>query len=346
MKILYEILITVIFVQISVFAAHDQEQFVPVKKSRSTLSKICSGGLCSTDATRQDAYKVNTIGTSGQKIHIEHKEVSDIIDIDALDLNVPVMNNIKPDDTSTAMLSTDRSLQSKESQPVDAVVKTKPVKRSAWKTFRQMFSSPIDINTPNQKGIRPLEQAIIDGNLKEFMQLINAGADVNVFNRNGDSLLHQVVKSANSHESDHVNASMLDFLLEHGAKIDLKNKLGQTPLHCAVLTLNVEMIDILIAHKANLNLKDNQGRTPLMAIINRDMGTIQSAQFYLQQQKQAGIIQDLIRAGADITIRDNNNRLPSDDINYQIKVHGMLSQVADYIHNAYVVLNKKKSMGL
>jgi hypothetical protein len=326
---------------ISLFCA-DSHEFVPVKSSRSMFSRVCDGMSCqSSNSVRQDAYKVDTHLARGQKVHIEHKEVSDIIDIDGLDVDVPILQNIKLDDASTALQSTDRSLQSEALQQVDGISKVKPVQaRSTWQQIKDAFSSPQDINAPNKRGVRPLEQAITDGNVQQIVQLVKAGAHLNFFNRSGDGLLHQVIKSASLNQKDYTYPAILEFLLDHGVKIDVQNKLGQTPLHCAAVTLNREMIDILITHKANLNLQDNQGQTPLMAVIHRAMPPMEFVQRDLQQ-KQAEVIRDLIFAGADITIPDQHNRLPIDDANYQIKVHGMLPEVGNYLSDRYAVLNKK-----
>ncbi len=321
------------------FCAHEHE-FIPVKSSRSFLTRFCDGISCTnSNAVRQDVYKIEPQNFAGQKIHIEHKEVSDSIDITGLDLHVPIIH----DDASTAILSTDRSLQLQDLQPIDHQVtkKSLPV-RSTWQNIKEIFFKPQDINVPNKKGIYPLEQAIIDGNVGQVIQFVQAGADVNIVNKKGESLLHQVIQFASGYQDDHMSAAILEFLIEHGATVDVQNRAGQTPLHCAVLLLSSEMVDILVAHKANLNLQDNQGQTPLMALIHRGMPPV-GVQSLVREQ-QASMIKDLIRSGADITIKDYNNRLPIDDVNYQIKEHGMVSDVANYFNDRYAVLNKKQGL--
>lgn len=342
----------------SMFTAHlpESNHFVPVKTSRSWMGRVCSGAGSSTDAVRQDAYKVNKMSPSGRKIHIEHKEVSEIIDIDLLDLNLPVVQNPKShddaraanvsvDDASTAMVSTDRSLNSQGALSLKLSEKNKSeiVKTpSRWQNFKSIFSRPDDINVPNRKGVRPLEQAIRDSNLKEVVKLVRDGANPNLQDRSGNNALHIVLESAHYYPYPEYGA-MLEFLIESGADINVQNNKGETSLHQACQNLQQEFIDILIDHKANLNLQDAQGKTPLMAVINRPM-PVSGENLVQLRQAQANIVQDLIRAGADISIKDSKGRLPFDDAIYLVKQQGMLSSVADTLALRQATLNKKAEL--
>ncbi len=54
-------------------------------------------------------------------------------------------------------------------------------------------------------------------------------------------------------------------LIEHGAKIDVQDAWGNTPLGVAVSNSrgNGEMIRLLLAHGADKNIKNNYGISPL-----------------------------------------------------------------------------------
>jgi ankyrin repeat protein len=55
---------------------------------------------------------------------------------------------------------------------------------------------------------------------------VKLGADVNAVNPAGDTALHTAASQGHD--------SVVQFLVEHGAKLDIKNKRGQTPLRSAM----------------------------------------------------------------------------------------------------------------
>jgi ankyrin repeat protein len=59
---------------------------------------------------------------------------------------------------------------------------------------------------------------------------------------------------------EHVN-----LLLQKGAKIELTNNNGETPLHN--MNVPVEKIDILLQQNANKEAVDNKGETPLVKAV-------------------------------------------------------------------------------
>jgi len=52
-------------------------------------------------------------------------------------------------------------------------------------------------------------------------------------------------------------------LLQHGARVSIQNRRGDTPLHYAVLMKNVTVSRILLEHGANANEKNRDEKTPL-----------------------------------------------------------------------------------
>ena len=61
---------------------------------------------------------------------------------------------------------------------------------------------------------------------------------------------------------------ILKLLLSNGAKVEVKNHIGQTPLFSAVIYNNPEGIKILTEHDAKVNVRQGDGRTPLQWAVN------------------------------------------------------------------------------
>ena len=51
--------------------------------------------------------------------------------------------------------------------------------------------------------------------------------------------------------------------LDEGARIDEEDKLGQTPLYCAIKERNTEIAELLLKHGCNVNVKTKEGESPL-----------------------------------------------------------------------------------
>lgn len=64
--------------------------------------------------------------------------------------------------------------------------------------------------------------------------------------------------------------------LQNGAKIDVKDKKGRTPIHIAALHGHATVLSMLYLKKANLDVRDNKGRTPLMLTCLEDNVIVRS----------------------------------------------------------------------
>jgi len=77
----------------------------------------------------------------------------------------------------------------------------------------------------------------------------------------GERAIHIVVKER--------DMSWLGFLINKGARIDLKDRDGNTPLMAAARIGNLDAARILISRGANLNATNSAGETPLIAAVQR-----------------------------------------------------------------------------
>jgi serine/threonine protein kinase len=90
-------------------------------------------------------------------------------------------------------------------------------------------------------------------------QLVTAGVDINQLNQDGDTPLHIAVKNQNQ--------VLINLLIIHQAKSDVKNKNGQTPLTMAIADKNIDVIKLLIMSGVDVNLADRSERRPLLVAI-------------------------------------------------------------------------------
>ena len=57
--------------------------------------------------------------------------------------------------------------------------------------------------------------------------------------------------------------SVVALLLDHGAKVDARSTRGATPLHMAAANASVEAAELLLARGARVDAVDDRGLTPL-----------------------------------------------------------------------------------
>lgn len=85
---------------------------------------------------------------------------------------------------------------------------------------------------------------------------------------NGETALHIVTRER--------DAVWMRFLLARGAKADMRDKLGNTPLMLAAQIGFLEGAQLLITNRASVDLANSSGETPLIrAVQNRDGAIVQ-----------------------------------------------------------------------
>jgi ankyrin repeat protein len=90
---------------------------------------------------------------------------------------------------------------------------------------------------------------------------------INARGSNGEGALHMVVRDRDS--------TWLGFLLGKGARPDLQNDGGETPLSLAAQIGWTDGAQILLDHNAMVDLGNRSGETPLiLAVRNRDMAMV------------------------------------------------------------------------
>lgn len=119
---------------------------------------------------------------------------------------------------------------------------------------------------------------------------------------------------------------IIQYLVEHGACVDVSGEDGYTPLYNACAEGLIEIVRFLLDNNASVNLPSSDGCTPLIiascynhndivsllikegADINKIDNEGKSALLYATEYGYEKIIQTLIKNGADKQIQDNKGR--------------------------------------
>jgi len=151
-----------------------------------------------------------------------------------------------------------------------------------------------------------LDERIITGLLKY------PGIDVRAQNLDGNTPLHFFCeKFANPACQDYI-----DQFLSMGADVNAANSFGETLLHKACLnnSIRIILVNALLSHHANVNKANNNGDSPLHFAVrmNRD-----------------DLVVLLLKAGADITMRDKREKKTPLELAKNPKIAARLKKVKE-----------------
>jgi ankyrin repeat protein len=149
--------------------------------------------------------------------------------------------------------------------------------------FRAVASRQLPGDANDHRDHTALHRAVESGDVGRVRQLLERGADPNAVDGEGNGALHVVVSSRPSDAylagpvatlvtdgrlavlgqiSERVQAARL--LIATGAKVDLQNRVGRTPLHLAALTpAEPALLGLLLEKGADCNAIDGSDKTPL-----------------------------------------------------------------------------------
>jgi ankyrin repeat protein len=153
------------------------------------------------------------------------------------------------------------------------------------------------MNITKQKFIHEYYQLyneIIHNNITAIKNILATGIDLNTILKPKDKMHEQIfpllfaIKYASC-------KNIIRLLIEHGAKVNIQDNKGQTPLHYANRYNLPHSVEILIQNGADVNTQDNEGQTPL---------------HYATSYNQDHSVEILIQNRADVNIQDNEGQTP------------------------------------
>ena len=125
-----------------------------------------------------------------------------------------------------------------------------------------------------------LEESVIRGNSTDAIALINRGVDINTVDKAGNSLITQAVVRD--------MPELVDFLIKRRARLNVRNRNGETALSMAAYTGQLNYVQRLVEAGAEV---DFYGWAPLL---------------YAAYNGHTAIVEYLLKRGADINAKTEN----------------------------------------
>lgn len=218
-------------------------------------------------------------------------------------LYYPVVNSLAPDTSDADIINLKKMATLLLTYQADPDIKD--INGETPRSINPELIASIEQELKNKeqrsRANKALLTAIEQNDIEAIKQALENGANGEIPDRSGFTPLHRAVQNG--------NLELVQLLLNAGAPVDALNKAGQPPLLIAFAPYIIKkhniiikkIITTLIDHKAPVNVQESSsGETPLMRTI--------------RLLDDPTIVRQLILAGADIDIRDNNNQTASDMI--------------------------------
>jgi ankyrin repeat protein len=174
-----------------------------------------------------------------------------------------------------------------------------------------------------------MEEAMSRGDTRAVVALIERGMEVNTVDRQGNTLLIQSIRRD--------LPEMFDYLMQRKARVNLRNRNGETalsiaaylgraqyaqrlveagaevnffgwpPLVYAAYNGHTEIVDYLIEHGAEVDAKAENGSTALFFAAR--LGHIETVEALLAHQADPSIVNDSGETALDWALKGNNTRI-------------------------------------
>jgi ankyrin repeat protein len=129
-------------------------------------------------------------------------------------------------------------------------------------------------------------------NLESFKILLKKLGNINIQNKDGETFLHKKAFCG--------SIEIVDFLIESGADVNIKDNQGRIPLHLASQEYEIgeQKTRLLIKSGSDVNAKDKNGSAPIH----------NATSWGCFSNRTINSIKALIESGADVNIKDNQGK--------------------------------------
>ncbi|HEY9301636.1 MAG TPA: ankyrin repeat domain-containing protein [Phormidium sp.] len=157
-----------------------------------------------------------------------------------------------------------------------------------------LIAKGADVNAKGVYGWTPLHLAAVSDRIKVAQTLIAKGADINAW---GEAQFEPCNMMCTTPLFFARSPEMAKLLIAKGADVNAKNKNGLTPLHTA---RSKAIAKILLAAGAKINIKEDNARNGKGTTLLHNAAQIDFKE----------LVQQLIKDGANVAIRDSEKRTP------------------------------------
>lgn len=136
------------------------------------------------------------------------------------------------------------------------------------KALESLIEAGANVGAQNEVGDTPLHIALRLKNLDFASELLGLYPDLSLANDKGKTALHELLENSSIQRAE--VGKFVSWLIAFGAKLDVADEDGNTPLHLAAQNSYPEVVDKLISVGADVKAKNELGRTAYdLAISNR-----------------------------------------------------------------------------
>lgn len=126
------------------------------------------------------------------------------------------------------------------------------------------LSKGMDPNATNDRGTTAMMSAAWWGQSEVIWILLKYEAEINAMDHEGQTALHYATLPVGTKLLDARQAKIAELLIANGAELNIKNKIGYTPLITAIIQDHMHTARTLIKNGADVNIQTPKGWTPLM----------------------------------------------------------------------------------
>lgn len=152
-----------------------------------------------------------------------------------------------------------------------------------------VYNRTFDINKPFFDGMTLLHYAVLNGNILFINFLLDHGAnilqtddlnqtplDMMIYNNPNEEIFYALTTGRLLERVAAKDFAAATYILQNKANVNIKNVIGNTALHIAIINSDINMIQLLLSHNIDVNICNNNGNTPLhfMLILNRSINEI------------------------------------------------------------------------